>query len=55
MVMTKITNELKNKYCYIILAIARYLIPWPGPHAMSSIHKLVVPGPTETQSSPVPI
>ena len=55
MVMIKITNELKNKYCHIILAIVRYLIPWPGPHAMSSIHKFVVPGPIETQSSPVPI
>jgi len=31
------------------------LIPCPGPHAMSSIHKLVVPGPMEMQSSPVRI
>lgn len=32
-----------------------YLIPWPGPQAMFSIHKLVVPGPIEMQSSPVAI
>lgn len=31
------------------------LIPWPGPQAMFSIHKLEVPGPIEIQSSPVPI
>jgi len=32
-----------------------YLIPWPGPHATFSIHKLDVPGPIDIQSSPVPI
>ena len=31
----------------------KYLIPCPGPHATFSIHKLVVPGPIEMQSSPV--
>nr|GMC83169.1 Os01g0623750 [Ipomoea batatas] len=31
------------------------LIPWPGPQAMFSIHKLELPGPMEIQSSPVPI
>lgn len=30
-----------------------YLTPWPGPQAMSSIQRSVVPGPTDTQSSPV--
>ena len=30
-----------------------HLIPWPGPHAMFSTHKLEQPGPMETQSSPV--
>lgn len=41
----------------LILVINKkyYLIPCPGPQAMFSIHKLVVPGPTEMQSSPVRI
>lgn len=30
-----------------------YLMPCPGPHKTFSIHKLVLPGPIETQSSPV--
>ena len=30
-----------------------YLMPWPGPQATFSIQRLVAPGPTETQSSPV--
>lgn len=32
---------------------SKNLMPWPGPQLTSSIHKLVVPGPIETQSSPV--
>jgi hypothetical protein len=28
-------------------------MPWPGPHATRSIQRLELPGPTETQSSPV--
>ena len=28
-------------------------MPWPGPHATFSIQRLVAPGPTKMQSSPV--
>lgn len=31
----------------------KYLTPCPGPHCMPSIHKFFVPGPIDTQSSPV--
>lgn len=30
-----------------------YLTPWPGPQCILSIHKFVVPGPIDIQSSPV--
>lgn len=30
-------------------------MPWPGPHLMSLMSRSEVPGPTETQSSPVPM
>ena len=30
-------------------------MPWPGPHLMSLMSTSVVPGPKETQSSPVPM
>lgn len=33
----------------------KYLIPWPGPQATFSIQRPLVPGPMDTQSSPVDI
>lgn len=50
-------NTFKNttkhiNYCHLPLV---YLIPCPGPQLIFSIHKLVVPGPIEMQSSPVPM
>lgn len=30
-----------------------YLIPWPGPQEICSIHMFLEPGPIEIQSSPV--
>lgn len=52
-----------NTHCNVTLPIyiawetcnICYLIPWPGPHATFSIHKLELPGPMEMQSSPVAI
>jgi len=39
----------------VIKLIIQYLIPWPGPQATFSIQRPLVPGPMETQSSPVEI
>ena len=35
------------------LTYISHLMPWPGPHSMPSIHKFLVPGPIDMQSSPV--
>jgi len=45
-------NAINKSSCMFFIF---YLMPWPGPQATFSIHKLVVPGPTDTQSSSVPI
>ena len=52
-IILTVTRVFICKQCNIPRAIKSYLMPWPGPQVICSIHKSFVPGPIETQSSPV--